>query len=265
VNGTENGVVNGGVAWTPQELMTVSASRLLRDHRVVFAGVGVPLLASVLAKRRQAPDLTIVLEGGIIGPSMLPGKLPISTNEMRAARHAAMLTPIADVFLLAQRGFLHYGFLGAAQIDMYGNINTSVIGTMERPRVRLPGTGGANDIASLCNEVLVVTAHEPRRFVERVDFVTSPGHLGGGDAREKAGLISRGPSTVVTDLALLDFEPERRRMRVRALQPGVGVEQVRAKTGFELVVHPEVGELSPPDDEELRILRRLDGGAPGGD
>ena len=191
MNGAGNSTVNGGVAWTPQELMTVSASRLLRDHRVVFAGVGVPLLASVLAKQQHAPDLTIVLEGGIIGPSMLPGKLPISTNEMRAARHAAMLTPIADVFLLAQRGFLHYGFLGAAQIDMHGNINTSVIGTMERPRVRLPGTGGANDIASLCNEVLVVTAHEPRRFVERVDFVTSPAFWRASPPSRWPGLVTK--------------------------------------------------------------------------
>jgi len=251
------------VSWPPQALLTVSASRLLRDHRVVFAGVGVPLLASVLAKGRHAPDLTIVLEGGIIGPRMLAGKLPVSTNEMRAARHAAMLTAIADVFLLAQRGCLHYGFLGAAQIDMYGNINTSVIGPVERPRVRLPGTGGANDIASLCNEVLVVTAHEPRRFVERVDFLTSPGHLGGGDDREKAGLVSRGPSTVVTDLALLDFEPESKRMRLCALQPGVTVEDVRTHTGFELLVHPEVCELQPPARAELDILRELDPGAAG--
>jgi len=248
------------VNWSPQELMTVSASRLLRDHRVVFAGVGVPLLASVRAKQRHAPNLTIVLEGGIIGPRMLAGKLPISTNEMRAARRAPMLTTITDVFLLAQRGFLHYGFLGAAQIDLHGNINTSVIGPVERPRVRLPGTGGANDIASLCNEVLVVTSHEPRRFVERVDFVTSPGHLGGEDAREKAGLVSRGPSTVVTDLALLDFQPGTRRMRLRALQPGVTVEDVRANTGFELPVHPEVYELEPPAMSDLDILRELDAG-----
>jgi glutaconate CoA-transferase subunit B len=225
----------------------------------VFAGVGVPLLAAVLAKRRHAPDLTIVLEGGIIGPRMLAGRLPISTNEMRAAHHATMLTAITDVFLLAQRGFLHYGFLGAAQIDMHGNINTSVIGPVGRPRVRLPGTGGANDIASLCTEVLVVTPHEPRRFVERVDFVTSPGHLGGGDAREKAGLISRGPSLVVTDLALLDFEPHSRRMRLRGLQPGVTVEDVRAHTGFELLVHPEVQELEPPAATDLELLRELDG------
>jgi len=247
------------VSWTAQELMTVSASRLLHDHRAVFAGVGVPLLASVLAKRRHAPDLTIVLEGGIIGPRMLAGRLPISTNEMRAAHHATMLTAITDVFLLAQRGLLHYGFLGAAQIDMHGNINTSVIGPVGRPRVRLPGTGGANDIASLCTEVLVVTPHEPRRFVERVDFVTSPGHLGGGDAREKAGLISRGPTLVVTDLALLDFEPHSRRMRLRGLQPGVTVEDVRAHTGFELLVHPEVQELEPPAATDLELLRELDG------
>src|SRR4029453_11547784 len=238
---------DGAVSWTPQELMTVSASRLLRDHRAVFAGVGVPLLASVLAKRRHAPDLTIV-----------GGRLPLSTNEMRAARHATMLTPITDVFLLAQRGFLHYGFLGAAQIDAHGNINTSFIGPVGRPRVRLPGTGGANDIASLCNEVLVVPAHEPRRFVERVDFVTSPGHLGGGDARDKAGLGSQGPSTVVTDLALLDFAPGSRRMRLRGLQPGVTVKDVRAHTGFELLVHPEVYELEPPATTDLEILRELD-------
>jgi glutaconate CoA-transferase, subunit B len=249
------------VSWTRQELMTVSASRLLADHRMVFAGVGVPLLASVLAKQRHAPDLTIVLEGGIIGPRVLAGKLPISTNEMRAARHATMLTAITDVFLLAQRGFLHYGFLGAAQIDVHGNINTSIIGPVQRPRVRLPGTGGANDIASLCNEVLVVTAHEPRRFVERVDFVTSPGHLGGGDAREKAGLISRGPSTVVTDLALLDFDPDSGRMRLCALQPGVTVRDVRAHTGFELLTHPEVYELEPPAISDLEILRELEAGA----
>ena len=247
------------MSWTAQELMTVSASRLLHDHRAVFAGVGVPLLASVLAKRRHAPDLTIVLEGGIIGPRMLAGRLPISTNEMRAAHHATMLTAITDVFLLAQRGFLHYGFLGAAQIDLHGNINTSVIGPVGRPRVRLPGTGGANDIASLCTEVLVVTPHEPRRFVERVDFVTSPGHLSGGDAREKAGLISRGPTLVVTDLALLDFEPHSRRMRLRGLQPGVTVEDVRAHTGFELPVHPEVHELEPPAATDLELLRELDG------
>lgn len=246
------------MSYTASELMAVTASRLLEDHRVVFAGVGMPLLAGALAQRGHAPELTIVVEGGIIGPDMLPGRLPISTNEMRAAHGASMLTSITDIFLFAQRGFFDYGFLGAAQIDMYGNINTSVIGSMERPRVRLPGSGGANDISSLCNQVFVVTAHEPRRFVERVDFVTSPGYLAGRDSREKAGLIFGGPSRVVTDLAVLDFEPETKRMRVCALQPGVAVRDVEARTGFGLLRHPRLRELDPPQGAELAALRELD-------
>lgn len=238
--------------------MAVTASRLLEDHRVVFAGVGMPLLAGVLAQRGHAPALTIVVEGGIIGPNMLPGRLPISTNEMRAAHRASMLTTITEIFLFAQRGFFDYGFPGAAQIDMYGNINTSVIGSMDNPRVRLPGSGGANDIISLCNEVLVVTVHEPRRFVERVDFVTSPGYLAGLDSREKAGLIFGGPSRVVTDLALLDFDPETKGMRLCALQPGMTVPDVEERTGFELLRHPHLRELAPPEPVELAALRELD-------
>src|SRR4029078_7257093 len=136
---------------TAEELMAVTASRLLADHKGVFAGGGMPLLASAVARHRQAPHLTIVLEGGIIGTRLLPGKLPISTNEMRPAYGAQMLTDITDVFLYAQRGFFDYGFLGAAQVDMYGNINTSVIGSMERARVPLPRSCGANAHISLCN------------------------------------------------------------------------------------------------------------------
>jgi glutaconate CoA-transferase, subunit B len=242
---------------TAEELMAVTASRLLADHKVVFAGVGMPLLASAVARHRQAPHLTIVLEGGIIGTTLLPGKLPISTNEMRAAYGAQMLTDITDIFLYAQRGYFDYGFLGAAQVDMYGNINTSVIGSMERPRVRLPGSGGANDIISLCNEVLIVTQHEPRRFVERVDFITSPGYLSGGDSRTRAGLACGRLGAVVTDLALLDFEPDSRRMRLRGLQAGVTVAQVREQTGFDLLMGDDISELVPPSAEELAIYREL--------
>jgi glutaconate CoA-transferase subunit B len=244
---------------TADELMGITASRLLRNNRVVFAGVGMPLLASAVAKRRQAPNLTIVLEGGIIGTHLLPGHLPISTNEMRAAFGAEMLTDITDIFLFAQRGFFDYGFLGAAQVDQYGNINTSIIGTVENPSVRLPGSGGANDIISLCNEVFICTTHEPRRFVERVDFVTSPGYLTGGESRVEAGLPFGKLGWVVTDLGLLDFEPGSRRMRLRALQPGVTEEQVHEMTGFELLVHPELEQLAPPTEEELTIYRMLKG------
>ena len=242
---------------TSEELMAITASRLLADDRVVFAGVGMPLLASGLARRTHAPRLTIVLEGGIIGTSLLPGKLPISTNEMRAAVGAQMLTDITDIFLYAQRGYFDYGFLGAAQVDMYGNVNTSVIGSMAHPRVRLPGSGGANDIISLCNEVFIVTQHEPRRFVPRVDFITSPGYLSGGDSRVRAGLVGGRLGAVVTDLALLDFEPSSRRMRLRALQAGVTVAQVHAQTGFELLIGEDIGELPPPSAEELAIYREL--------
>ncbi|MBO0878288.1 MAG: CoA-transferase, partial [Pseudonocardia sp.] len=143
----------------------------------------------------------------------------------------------------------------------YGNINTSIIGDADAPRVRLPGTGGANDIISLCNETFVLTTHEPRRFVERVDFVTSPGYLGGGRAREAAGLVHGGPSRVITDLAVMDFEPRSRRMRVRALQPGVELDDVRDATGFELLADDELARLPAPEPEELAMLRRLNGEA----
>jgi glutaconate CoA-transferase, subunit B len=247
---------------TAEEVMAVTASRLLRDHRVVFAGVGMPLLASALARRRQAPNLTIVLEGGIIGARLLPGQLPVSTNEMRAAFGAQMLTDITDIFLFAQRGFFDYGFLGAAQVDTFGNINTSLIGTPERPAVRLPGSGGANDIISLCNEIFIVTAHEPRRLVPTVDFVTSPGYLSGGESRQAAGLTFGRLSGVITELALMDFEPETRRMRLRALQAGVHANDVKESTGFELAVPDQLETMEPPSPEELDIYRSLANAAP---
>jgi glutaconate CoA-transferase, subunit B len=237
--------------------MTISASRLLEDHKVVFAGIGLPLVAAALARRRQAPHLSVVLEGGIVGTHLSPGQLPSSTNEMRAAVGAEMFTSVTDIFLFAQRGFFDYGFLGVAQIDPYGNINTSIIGQMERPKVRLPGPGGANDIISMCNQTFVVTTHERRRFVEKVDFITSPGYLHGGNSRAESGLIHGGPRYVVTDLALMDFAPDTRRMRLRAVQPGVSVEEVRQATGFDLLVHEEVEELPPPSPDDVTLLRAL--------
>jgi glutaconate CoA-transferase, subunit B len=246
------------VSWTGQEAMIVALSRVLDDHDVVFAGVGVPLQASVLAKHLHAPNLTVVLEGGIVGPRIIPGRLPISTNEMRAAHGATMLTGIVDVFLYAQRGFFNRGVVGAAQIDMYGNVNTSIIGPHDRPKVRLPGSGGANDIVSSCRDIIIVTTHEQRRFVERVDFVTSPGFLSGGTSREDAGLLLARPVSVITDLAELDFEPVTKRMRLVAVQPGVTVDQVQAETGFELLVADAVHELKPPSEVELEVLRHLE-------
>ncbi len=244
---------------TPSELLAVIAARELRDDTTVFAGVGVPLLAAALAKRRHAPRLTLVIEGGIIGPEIAPGRLPISTNEMRAGRRATMLPGITDAFLFAQRGFVDVGFMGGAQIDQYGNVNTSVLGTdYWKPKVRLPGTGGANDIASLCREVIIVTPHERRRFVERVDFVTSPAWLRGDGSRGAAGLRFGGVSRVVTTLGILGFDPDSRRMRIEAAHPGVSPATIREHTGFELGETAPVAVTEPPSEDELEDLRALD-------
>jgi glutaconate CoA-transferase subunit B len=240
--------------------MIVAGSRLLLDGSVVFAGVGAPFVASVLAQHVHAPRLTVVLEGGCIGPSPMPGELPSSTNEMRGARGSIMLTAIIDIFLYGQRGLYDYGFVGAGQIDRFGNVNSSVIGPLNRPTVRLPGSGGANDIVSLCRNVFFIAKHEPRRIVESVDFLTSPGYLDGGDARERAGLTRGRPTRVLTDLAVLDFEPETRAMRIEALQPGVSVEEVQGATGFELALPERIAQVPPPSETELGLLRELRGG-----
>src|SRR4051812_38313306 len=192
--------------YTASELIAVMSARLLRDGQVVFAGVGVPLLAATLAQGLHAPGLTILFEGGVIGAFVEPGKLPPSTNEQRCTRRANMVLSSTDALLLLQRGYVDIGFMGGAQIDRYGNLNSSFIGDpsgdIGRPATRLPGTGGGNDIASL-TQMIVAMKHEKRRFVERVDFVTSPGFLGGGDDRRNAGLIAGGMYRVVTDLGIL--------------------------------------------------------------
>ncbi len=244
---------------SPAELLAVMGSRQLRDDTSVFAGVGVPLLAAVLAQRRHAPRLTMVIEGGIIGPQIAPGRLPISTNEMRAAHRATMLPGITDTFLFAQRGFLDVGFIGGAQIDRHGNLNTSAIGgDYWRPKVRLPGSGGANDIISLCKEVVVLTVHEKRRFVERVDFVTSPGWLDGGDSRRKAGLLFGRVSRVVTTLGVFGFDPDGKRLCLEALHPGVTRDRVAEQTGFEVLMPERAETTEPPSDDELAMLREID-------
>src|SRR5918996_2248315 len=241
-------------AHTPSELLAIIGARQLRDDTTVFAGVGVPLLAAVLAQRRHAPRLTMVIEGGIIGPQIRPGRLPVSTNEMRAAHRAQMLPGITDTFLFAQRGFLDYGFMGGAQIDQYGNINTSVVGSdYWKPKVRLPGTGGANDIASLCREVIILTAHEKRRFVARVDFVTSPAWLPRDGARPRPGPLFGGVSRPVTTLRIFGFEPDTRRMRIEATHPGVTTQQIRDNTGFPLGEVEPVAVTEPPGEDELSM------------
>lgn len=242
----------------PTELLAVMAARELAGVASVFAGVGVPLVAAVLAQKTHAPDLIIVVEGGSLGPQMVSGRLPYSTNEMRTACRAQMLPGITDTFLFAQRGFLDVGFVGGAQIDVHGNLNSSVIGSYARPTVRLPGSGGANDIISLCRNVMVVTMHEKRRFVPKVDFVTSPGFLSGGDSRRQAGLLFGTVTRVVTHLGVMGFDETTRKLRVERLHPGVSLDEIRDNTGFELPAPAELETTEPPTRTELEILRSID-------
>jgi glutaconate CoA-transferase, subunit B len=250
-------MMTSGTAYTESELLAVMSARLLSDGQVVFAGVGIPLLAATLAQRLHAPGLTILFEGGTIGAFIEPGKLPPSTNEQRCTRRANMVLGSTDVLLLLQRGYIDVGFMGGAQIDQYGNLNSSFIGDPERPATRLPGTGGGNDIASL-TQMIVAMKHEKRRFVERVDFVTSPGFLSGGGSRRDAGLIAGGMYRVVTDLGIFGFDEHSKRMELLALHPGVTAAEVQANTGFELLIGADLPFTNPPAETELAVLRHLD-------
>ena len=240
--------------FTASELLCVMSARALEDGQVVFAGVGIPLLAATLAQRLHAPGVTILFEGGTIGPHVVPGQLPPTTNEQRCTRKANMLVSITEVLLLLQRGYVDVGFMGGAQIDQYGNLNSSYIGSADDPSVRLPGTGGGHDISSL-TRMIVAMPQEKRRFVERVDFITSPGYIRGGTSRRDSGLIAGGMYRVVTDLAILGFDDDTGRMRVEALHPGVTPEQAQENTGFELIIDSSVGTTEPPTEEELAALR----------
>ena len=245
------------MSYTASELLAVMSGRLLEDGQTVFAGVGIPLLAATLAQRLHGPGLTILFEGGTLGPFVVAGELPPSTNEQRCTRRANMLLSITDVLLLLQRGYVDVGFMGGAQIDRYGNLNSSFIGDPKDPAVRLPGTGGGNDISSL-TQMIVAMKHEKRRFVDKVDFITSPGFLDGGSSRIDSGLVSGGMYRVVTDLAILDFDDETKEMKVSALSPGVTAEQVRDNTGFDIRIDGDIETTEPPSQAELDVLRHLD-------
>jgi len=244
--------------YTENELLAVLSARELTDGQVVFAGIGIPLLAACLAQRSTCPGLTILFEGGVIGASIEPGLLPPSTNDQRGARRSSMVLGSSDVLLLMQRGYVDVGFIGGAQIDRYGNLNSSVIRPRPgQPEIRLPGTGGGNDIASLTH-LIVAMKHQKRRFVPEVDFVTSPGWLQGGDTRARSGLPHGGTLRVITELGVFGFDAELKRMKLERLNQGVSVDQIRTQTGFELLYGPELSTTEPPTAAELLLLRSLD-------
>jgi len=244
--------------YTTAELVAVMSSRELEDRKIVFVGAGLPLISAALAQLTNAPNLTIIFEGGAVAPLIHPRLIPYSTNEARATRRAVMVSPPSDLFGLQQRGYIDYGFLGGAQIDKFGNINTTVIGDINHPKVRLPGSGGGNDIASCCTKTIIATHHEKRRFVEKLDFLTSPGYLAGGRSREEAGIIFGRPERVVTHLCVMDYDRGKGLMRVKKLHTGVSVNDVIENTGFTPLVADELETTSPPTERELEVVRNLD-------
>lgn len=241
--------------YNPTELLICTASRLMEDEVTAFIGTGIPMLAAALAQRRQAPNLIPIFEFG--GTGAILEDLPMAVGEARTFHKGLAASGICDIMETAARGFIDYGFLGGAQIDPYGNLNSTIIGPQHHPpKVRLPGSGGANDVGSLCWRTIIIIRHSRRTFVPKVDFITTPGYLTGPGAREEAGLPpGTGPLYVVSTLALLGFDEESKRMKLLKIQPGVTVDQVIAETGFELIIPSEVGTNDPPSDEELRILR----------
>lgn len=241
--------------YNPTELMICLAARQIPDGVTAFIGTGIPMLAASLAQKMHAPNLIPIFEFGGTGAQLK--RLPRAVGEGRTFYRGLVASGICDIMETAARGFIDYGFLGGAQIDMYGNLNSTIIGSQHHPpKVRLPGSGGANDVGSLCWRTIIIIRHDKLRFVPKVDFITTPGYLTGPGAREAAGLPpGTGPYRVVSTLALLDFDEETKRMRLLATNPGVTVEQVIENTGFELIIPDHVGQNEPPTDEELRILR----------
>ena len=240
--------------YNAMELMICVAARLLEDGSTVGVGTGAPCAAAMLAQRTHAPDLFITFEAGGLAP-LLPS-MPISVGDSRTFYRGLMATSMSDILEACQRGMVDYTFLGGAQIDAYGNLNSTVIGDYTKPKVRFPGSGGANDFASFCWRTLVMTRQDRRRFVEKLDFLTTPGYLSGPGAREAAGLPEgSGPYKVITDLVVMGFDETSKRMQVESLHPGVSYEQVQENTGFELLKAPDVEQTEPPREEELRILR----------
>jgi glutaconate CoA-transferase subunit B len=239
------------------ELMVVTASRSLRDGDVCFVGIGQPSTAANLARRTHAPNVVLVYESGTLGAK--PDRLPLSIGDGILADTADSVIGVPEVFnYWLQAGRIDIGFLGGAQLDRFANINTTVIGTdYDDPKVRLPGAGGAPEIAASCKEVFIIMRQSPRSFVERVDFVTSFGYGRGGGDREKLGLRGKGPVRVITDLGVLEPDPDTRELTLTAVHPGVTVEHVRENTGWDLAVSDDLVTTEAPTDDELEILRAL--------
>jgi glutaconate CoA-transferase subunit B len=241
-------------SYKPNEMMTIAAARALRNTDVCFVGIGMPSAACNLARLTHAPDITLIYESGTIGTK--PDVLPLSIGDGELCETALTTVPVVEMFrywLLGGR--LTVGFLGGAQIDRFANLNTTVVGAYDKPKVRLPGGGGAPEIASACGEIFIIMSQSTRSFVPRLDFITSMGHGEGGDHRARLGLKTKGPTRLVTDLCVFEPDPVSREMTVTSIHPGVTREQIAANTGWPVRYAAQVAETPPPTAQELQVLR----------
>ena len=249
-------VHNTAAAYTPTEIMTIAAARALSSSDVCFVGIGAPSAACNLARLTHAPDITLIYESGTIDTK--PDVLPLSIGDGELCDTALTTVSVPEMFRYwLQGGRITIGFLGGAQIDRFANLNTTVVGDYHSPKVRLPGGGGAPEIATHCGEIFITMAMSPRAFVERLPFVTSLGHGTGPGSREALGVSTKGPTRVITDLCVLEPDPATRELTVTALHPGVTREAVQAACGWPLRFAAEVAETPAPNAEELAVLRDL--------
>lgn len=238
-----------------REYLAFIGSDVLEDKKSVFVGTGLPIIASMLAQKSHAPSLLIVFEAGGLGPRM--PELAISVGESRTYHNGIAASSMHDIMSLSQAGYVDYGFLGAAQMDIHGNINTTVIGNHDSPKVRLPGSGGANDVSSFSHKLIAIIANQSARtFINKVDFLTTPGYLEGPGSREKAGLpSSSGPYRVITQLGIYGFDDATKKLKLISLHPGITPEEVKENSEFDITIPDKIGVSPEPTDEDLRILR----------
>ena len=242
------------VTYTDSEMMVAVAARVLKGARTVFVGVGLPNIACNLARYTVAPDLELIYESGVYGAR--PERLPLSIGDPTLVSGAVSVVSMADLFgLYLQRGLVEVALLGGAQIDRFGNLNTTVIGDYKKPKTRLPGSGGACEIAINAQRTFMIMRLKRRAFVDKLDFLTSPGHLTGGDSRARLGLPGGGPELVITDKAILNFDNPEREMQLSELYPGVTAKEVQAEVGWPLCLAATIGETAAPTTEELRLIR----------
>jgi glutaconate CoA-transferase subunit B len=243
-------------AYTPNEMMTIAAARALKNEDVVFVGIGLPSAAANVARLTHAPDISLIYESGTIATK--PSVLPLSIGDGELCETALTTVSVPEMFRYwLQGGRISVGFLSGAQIDRFANLNTTVVGPYAKPKVRLPGGGGAPEIANSCGEIFIIMAQGKRSFVDRLDFVTSLGHGEGGDHRARLGVKTKGPTRLVTDLCIFEPGPKTKEMTVVSIHPGVTRDKIQENTGWPVRYAAKVAETSPPTARELEVLREL--------